>query len=144
MVAQHVNLVITYFTALWTGNVSRYGLLAAPWNIFFVCFTPRALQFGFGFALGCVCFGFAWDWVWFGLDLLWGGLGLIGRVLGGTWFCVSNLVINLFHGHWQNHQFCETLSKLWSSKIRPFCTGIVRRHSLTRYPAGLVRSQTYT
>ena len=24
---QHVNLVITYFTALWTGNVSRYGLL---------------------------------------------------------------------------------------------------------------------
>ena len=24
---QHVNLVTTYFTALWTGNVSRYGLL---------------------------------------------------------------------------------------------------------------------
>ena len=96
-----------------------------------------------------VCFGFglfwfAWDWAWFGLDLLWSGLGLIGRVLGGTWFCVSNFVINLFHGHGQNHQFCETLSKLRSPKIRQLCTGIMRRHSSTRYLAGLVCSQTYT
>ena len=82
--------------------------------------------------------------VWFGLDLLWGGLGLIGRVLGGTWCCVSNLVINLFHGHGQNQQFCETVSKLWSSNIRQVCTGIIRRHNLTRYLAALVCSQTYT
>ena len=94
----------------------------------------------FGFSL----FWFAWDWAWFGLDLLWSGLGLIGRVLGGTWFCASSLVINLFHGHGRNHQFCETLSKLWSSEIRQLCTGIIWRHSLTRYLAGLVCSQTYT
>ena len=69
MVAQHVNLVITYFTALWTGNVSRYGLLAAPWNISLVYFTPRALQFGFGFVLGSLCFG------------------LLGIGLGSVWIC---------------------------------------------------------
>ena len=61
-----------------------------------------------------------------------------------TMKCVSNLVIILFHGHGQNHQFCEAVSKLWSSKIRPLGTGIIRRHSLTRYLAGLVCSQTYT
>ena len=49
--------------------MSRYGLLAAPWNIFLVYFTPRALQFGFGFVLGSVCFG------------------LLGIGLGSVWIC---------------------------------------------------------
>ena len=51
---------------------------------------------------------------------------------------------NLISRAWAKSSVLWSLSKLWSSKIRPLGTGIIRRHSLTRYLAGLVCSQTYT